>query len=112
MCDYCQHVLAGVTIRHTKMDCLYRRSMYCVVCAAYGHAVADCPNKVAWAIRRGQVPSEKNLTLIVKNTEDCVKGVLRAHGITPGTRQLQNRKLLRDLGNCMTPPHMIVFQNP
>jgi hypothetical protein len=47
----------------------------------------------------------------VVDTEDGVKSVLKKHGIVPGSRQMENRKLLRDLANSLNPPHMIVFVN-
>ena len=84
--------------------------MYCPVCIGYGHSPPNCPNKRAWAIRQGKpLEGVENLVLHVDDTEDGVKVVLKANGITPGTRQLENRKLLRDLANSMMPPRMIVF---
>ena len=109
MCPYCQHVLSGIVVPHTIYDCNYRRSMYCFVCAAYGHTMADCPNKEAQAIRKGQVPKEKNLVLSVKSTDQGIKEVLESHHITPGTTKMENRKRLRDLANSLNPPRLIVF---
>ena len=83
--------------------------MYCAVCISYGHEPKCCPNKRAWALRRGFMPTEENIELRVVDTEESVKSVLKEHGITPGTRQLENKKLLRDLANSMEPPHLIVF---
>jgi hypothetical protein len=110
MCDYCAHVLSGATISHTRFDCQYRRSMYCYVCAASGHAIADCPNKIACAIRRGEeIHGVRNIVLDVEDSEESVKSVLRMHNISPGTRKIENRKLLRDLANSMKPPRLVQF---
>ena len=86
--------------------------MYCPVCIAYGHSPRNCPNKIAWAVRKG-LPTTgiKNLTISVRDTEDGVKGVLRRYGIKPGTTRLENRKFLNDLANSMEPTRMIVFVN-
>ncbi len=84
--------------------------MYCPVCVAYGHSPRFCPNKVAWAVRKGLPCHDiKNLTLTIKDTEDGVKAVLKSNNITPGTTRLENRKLLNDLANSMEPPRMILF---
>ena len=110
MCDYCAHILAGVSIPHTRLDCQYRRSMYCCVCASYGHAIADCPNKIAWAIRRGLPTRDvRNVVLNIEDTDESVRGILRMHNISPGTRKIENRKLLRDLANSMKPPRLVQF---
>jgi len=90
------------------MECQYRRSMYCPVCVGYGHTPESCPNKVAWALRKGKMPTEANIELHVVDTEDCVKGVLKQNGIQPGSKK-ENRKMLRDLANSMIPPRMIIF---
>ena len=112
MCSYCSSLLSSVTIPHTRMECQLRRTMYCAVCVAYGHSPRHCPNKVAWAVRKG-LPCQdiKNLTLSIRDTEDSVKGVLKRYKITPGTTRLENRKLLNDLANSMEPPRMILFVN-
>jgi len=87
--------------------------MYCCVCMAYGHADEDCPNKIAWAIRKGEDSSViANDTLIVKEDEDDIKALLREHGLTPGTRILENRKLLRNLANSFRPPKLVIFTQP
>jgi len=83
--------------------------MYCPVCAASGHAKRDCPNKEAWAIRSGKLPTEKNLTLSVKFTDQGIKDVLKSHGITPGTTKMENHKRLSDLANSLNPPRLVVF---
>ena len=86
--------------------------MYCPVCVAYGHSPRHCPNKIAWAVRKGlPITDLKNLTISVRDNEDGVKGVLRRYGVKPGTTQRENRKLLNDLANSMEPTRMIIFVN-
>jgi hypothetical protein len=114
MCKACDHVLRGCMAPHTVYDCPYRRSFYCCVCATYGHAgtPTDCPNQVAWAIRTGLPPPPGgNRILWAPETEDGVRALLRDHGIMPGTTPKQNRRLLRDLANCMEPPHLLKFKD-
>ena len=108
-CTYCCHVLKGTVVRHSILECQYRQSMYCPVCAAYGHAPAECPNKISWAIRRGEsVDGLKNLTLEIHG-EDGIKHILKEYGLKPGTRMQENRKLLRSLANSIQPPRLIKF---
>jgi hypothetical protein len=84
--------------------------MYCAVCVGYGHTPTSCPNKVAWALRNGKMPTEPNLELRVVDNEEAVKSLLRENNIEPGSKK-DNRKMLRDLANSMNPPRMIIFTN-
>ena len=86
--------------------------MYCPVCMASGHSPDDCPRPLCWATRMG-LPREGlvDRTLSVRNTDDGVKGVLRRYGLTPGTTQRENKKLLHDLANSMVPTRAVVFVN-
>jgi len=78
---------------------------------SYGHSPADCPNKIAWAIRQGKDSRQiKNVVMTINDDEDSIKSVLKEHGINPGTRKLDNRKLLRNLANSLNPPHLLVFR--
>ena len=112
-CKYCIHVLSGITIKHNILECQYRQGMYCSVCMAYGHTPDDCPNKIAWAIRRGEDASHlENNILRVEGTEEGVKDMLKSYGIKSGTRILENRKILRNLANCLKPPKLVHFVTP
>jgi hypothetical protein len=51
----------------------------------------------------------ENRVLEVRDTDDGVKVVLKAHRVKPGTTKLENKKLLNDLANSMEPTQMIVF---
>jgi len=82
--------------------------MYCPVCVGYGHAPSACPNKVAWALRAGKMPTEANLELRVVDTEEAIRVMLKGNGIQPGSKK-ENKKMLRDLANSMQPPRMIIF---
>jgi hypothetical protein len=78
---------------------------------AYGHVPMDCPNKKAWAIRRGQDPDKvENNIIVLDEHEDSVKEFLKSRGVKPGTRILENRKLLRNLANSLKPPVPIHFR--
>jgi hypothetical protein len=80
---------------------------------AHGHAPGDCPNKVAWSLRRGEEPKEENLYLDVPDSEDGIREFLRdalkPFGVKPATRILDNRKLLRNYANSLTPPRLVRF---
>jgi hypothetical protein len=89
---------------------MMRKSMYCPVCAATGHKPADCPNKIAWALRKGLAPpAGGNLVLRIEDSAEAVKAVLKENGIEPTTTQMKNNSLLRDLVNSMNPPRMLLF---
>ena len=112
-CKYCRHVLGGISIRHKITECQYRQSMYCCVCQAYGHADDDCPNKKAWTIRAGKDASTIiNHELHIIDTEEDIKEVIRRHGLKPGTRKDENRKILRNLANSLNPPRLVLFSKP
>jgi hypothetical protein len=109
-CKYCAHVLSGIVISHTILECQYRQSMYCSVCLAYGHTPDDCPNKISWAIRQGKpIHNTQNLVLEVESSEEGVRDFLKSYNLKPGTRILENRKILRNLANSLKPPRMVHF---
>jgi hypothetical protein len=113
MCDYCSHVLNGVIVSHKVINCPYRKSMYCYICAANGHIVDDCPNKVAKAVRQG-LPTKgiQNITLTIPSSDDGIKDFLKAKGLIEKNTyitQFKSKALLRDYANSLKPPHMIFF---
>lgn len=122
MCSYCGHLLHTVTIPHTRLECQLRRSMYCPVCVAYGHSPRNCPNKVAWAVRKGlPLDGVENFAVKVKDTEESIKTFLKIRGASSGIidktfikringlTKLELRKLLNDFANSMEPPMMILL---
>jgi hypothetical protein len=81
---------------------------------AHGHAPADCPNKTAWSIRQGlDATGVVNLYLDVPDSEEGIreflKEALKEYELKPATRKLDNRKLLRNYANSMTPPRLVRF---
>ena len=119
-CTYCLNAGASsqVISGHKIIECQYRRSMYCIVCIAYGHASGDCPNKIAWALRKGKyVKGIKNLVLNIEISENTDKGVkegikrvLELHGIEHSAPSiLEYRKKLRDFANSLQPPRLVQF---
>lgn len=110
-CSYCCKTLGSLAISHTVLDCQYRQSMYCPVCLAYGHAPADCPNIIAWAVRRGEsTEGLVNLELRIQDTEEAIRDFLKTYGLKPASRKMETRKLLRNLANSMNPPRLLLFQ--
>ncbi len=113
MCDYCSHVLRGVIVSHQVISCPYRKSMYCYICAANGHIVDDCPNKVAKAVRQGlSSKGITNITLTVPSTDEGIKEFLKSKGLLEKNTyltQFKSKALLRDYANSLKPPHMLVF---
>jgi hypothetical protein len=82
--------------------------MYCEICASYGHIVDDCPNKKAKALRQGKsAKGIENLVLKISSNEEDIKQFIKSVGLQPATRQMENRKLLRDYANSLVPPRMI-----
>ena len=84
--------------------------MYCEICASYGHIVSDCPNKKAKALREGKsAKGVENLVLSISPNEEDIKQFLKSVGIQSASRQMENKKLLRDYANSLTPPRMVVY---
>ena len=122
MCSYCNSILHTVTIPHTRLECQLRRTMYCPVCVAYGHSPRNCPNKIAWAVRKGlPLDSVENHAFRVGDNDESIKRFLKAFGASSGLidaqrlrqinklNKLEVRKLLNDFANSMEPPRMILF---
>ena len=114
MCDYCKHVLSGVCSPHTILNCSYRKSMYCYICASYGHIVAHCPNKRAKAIRQGKsVKGVTNLVFTISSKqEEIQKFLLQQRYIEVKSTyvpEVRYKAFLRDYVNSMNPPHMLQF---
>ena len=97
--------------------------MYCPVCVAYGHSPRHCPNKVAWAVRKGlSLDGVENFVFKIKDTEESIKTFLNMFGASSGIidvtilkringlTKLELRKLLNDFANSMEPPRMILFE--
>lgn len=114
-CSYCKHILKGVVTPHTRFECPYRRSMYCFMCACYGHAgtAQECPNKVAWALREGRsLKNIKNLEFKIQDHIPTIRTYLKKnYNIEAGQRAVDVYKALRDLTNSMEPPRMLVFSH-
>ena len=98
--------------------------MYCPVCVAYGHSPRHCPNKIAWAVRRGlPLVGVENAVFKVKDSDESIKAFLKQFGASSGIidtsrlkringlTRLELRKLLNDFANSVEPPRMIVFVN-
>jgi hypothetical protein len=105
-----------------RLECQLRRSMYCPVCVAYGHSPRNCPNKIAWAVRRGlPLDGVENAVFKLKDSEESIKRFLKMYGASSGIidmsrlkgingmTKLELRKLLNDFANSIEPPRMIVF---
>ncbi len=111
MCSYCQTIHFNMPVKvHTVLDCPTRQSEFCHICCAKGHTTNRCPNRKALAIRKGLDPdSVENYELYVKNNETAIHSMLEENNIKPVLSLTENRSLLQNLGNSMSPPHKIVF---
>lgn len=97
-------------MKHTPLECPYRQSLYCAVCMAYGHSRPTCPDKIAWAIRRGRAYEHlTNKVLRIPDSEDGIRDFLRSKGLKPTARKLENKKLLTNYANSLKPPHLILY---
>jgi len=96
--------------------------MYCPVCVAYGHSPRNCPNKIAWAVRKGlPLTGLENHTFRLRDNDESIKAFLKSSGPSSGLidaqrlrqidklSKLELRKLLADFANSMEPPRMILF---
>jgi hypothetical protein len=108
-CVYCSGIVSYKA--HVPLDCKYRQSIYCAVCSIYGHSSADCPNKIAWALRQG-LPTDGlvNLVFTVKDCDKEIKAKLISHGLKAGSlNKMRLRQLLVDFVNTMNPPRLLQF---
>ena len=91
---------------------------------AYGHSPRHCPNKVAWAVRKGlSLDGVENSVFSVKDKDESIKTFLQMFGASSGIidkptlkringlTKLELRKLLNDFANSIEPPRMIVLVN-
>jgi len=96
--------------------------MYCPVCVAYGHSPRNCPNKIAWAVRKGlPLDGVENHSFRIRDNDESIKRFLKSSGSSSGLIDIQRlrqidklsklevRKLLNDFANSMEPPRMILF---
>jgi hypothetical protein len=111
-CSFCVDNIEGSFYTHRRIECPYRRSIYCYICSMYGHRIKECPNHRAKAIRQG-LPADtiKNLEFKVVDSEDTICAILSSYNIQPANK-VENRKLLVDLANSMNPPRMLILVPP
>ena len=96
--------------------------MYCPVCVAYGHSPRNCPNKIAWAVRKGlPLTGLENHAFRLRDNDESIKSFLKTSGPSSGLidaqrlrqidklNKLELRKLLADFANSIEPPRMILF---
>ena len=72
MCSICAKVLPYYSAPHTILDCPLRRSMYCCICAKYGHHLTACPTKFQNVSR----------LLHIVDTDEAIKAFLSEKKIT------------------------------
>lgn len=84
--------------------------MYCYVCCETGHAVTECPDVIACALREGK-PTKglKNREMRIRNTPESVLDSLKQLN-SPFTESFEeNKLLLRNAVSALQPPFMIVY---
>lgn len=105
------HCCKSASANHTPLTCQFRKSLYCYVCAAYGHSPKKCPNQKALARRKGEDASKvENRELIVLHSEAAIKHVLKINGLTPLTSLEENKALLVDFAYSLPEPKMVVYK--
>ena len=67
MCSICVKVLPYYSTPHTVVDCPLRRSMYCCICAKYGHHITACPTTTFQGVTR---------LLYITDTDKAIKTFL------------------------------------
>ncbi len=124
-CTACRSVLGSLVKRHTTDQCPLRASLYCGLCASYGHSPAGCPDTVTRGYRepqyveqllpasllesyniRTQTPLENapaNLTpeepmvWEVHDSEESLRATLTNLGVKPMICQEKGKKEQREL---------------
>ena len=77
MCTICIRIMgASFSGSHTETDCPLRASMYCSICARYGHLHNNCPAASHYR------PS----ILYIKNSDNAIRAFLKEKGISYGTK--------------------------
>lgn len=86
--------------------------MYCYVCCETGHAVTECPDVIACALREGrQTKGLKNRELCLQDTPESIVEALQSLN-SPFTEDVkENKLLLRNAAAAQRPPLMIVYTN-
>lgn len=111
-CAACSHVCKGPVVPHTFPECPYRMALYCPVCMVNGHSELTCPDKEAWAIRKGKpLRGVKNLVLRVPDSEEGIREFLKSRGLKPSARKLENKKLLQSYAIGLKPPRVLVYHS-
>jgi hypothetical protein len=123
-CTACRSVLGSLTRRHTPDACPLRKTLYCGVCASYGHGPSSCPDTAILALRQPQyleqllaptfleqynitsrtpIPSNEppstleNPTWEIQETEDALRIELQNVGLKPMICQEKGKKGLKEL---------------
>ena len=112
MCDICIPILGRQAKFHPGKPCVVAKTLYCSLCAVYGHSYKGCPETATKALRES-TPTEPlqetvvNLTFPadvashVEITDDeegkCVRAMLIANNIVPMSCQEKGRNDKKDV---------------
>ena len=77
MCTICIRIMdASFSGSHTETDCPLRASMYCSICARYGHLQEKCPAASHY----------HPYILYIKQSDNAIRAFLKEKGISYGTK--------------------------
>ena len=112
MCDTCIPILGNKAKFHPGKPCVVSKTLYCSLCAVYGHSYKRCPEKEMMNLRNSPTTSavdEPSIKLkIPEDYEDwvevteepdgkCIRAMLIANSIVPMSCQEKGRNDKKDV---------------
>jgi hypothetical protein len=109
MCDVCIPILGRYAKAHTGNPCAVAKTLYCSLCATYGHSYKGCARAADRDALKSPPFSEEKITVTfpskyetwVEVTDDdegkCVRAMLIANNIVPMSCQEKGRSEKKDV---------------
>lgn len=107
MCDFCRSKYKHYMIKHETSTCPFKASLYCSVCACYGHALKTCPvhalksNPVHKPITKTKIDPPSKPILELSNDDESLKAFLQSKSQMPikGAKFADLRKLVKQFAD-------------
>jgi hypothetical protein len=111
MCEVCIPILGRHAKSHENRNCAFSKTLYCSLCAVYGHSYKRCSQVALKKFRESaeiiieeepipiQIPSGSESWVEITDDDDglCVRAMLIANNIVPMTCQEKGRREGRDI---------------
>lgn len=109
MCDFCRSKYKHYMIKHETATCPFKASLYCSVCACYGHALKGCPvhkaTRLSVPIKTCITPIKTTIAikpiLELSNDDESLKAFLQSKSQMPikGAKFADLRKLVKQFAD-------------